>query len=1011
MIEHLSPTPAWLIEIERIYRDWSTNCARENEIADPGLHFIAEPILIEGRRQFRAGLATLTERYREFPFELESVENLFLPDLLKQLSTVATRTLVLELNVARIKGRLKGETPEARYQDFIRLIRDPDILLRIWQEYPVLVRQLFRIVENHVRNSLEFLNHLCADWDEIRGLFFPEDRPGVLRSISFGAGDTHREGRSVGIAEFSSGFRLIYKPRSLAVERHFGELLEWCNQRGHRPQFRNVKILDRENYGWVEYVIAHQCREPEQVPLFYRRLGALLALLYLLDATDFHAENLLAAGEHPVLVDLEALFHPRRNYFNDSPVLEFSNSSIDQSVLRIGLLPQQIWVNEDGEGLDLSGMGGAPGQSIPFAVLTTEKYGTDEMRFTRKRMELGISRNRPGLNGSEINLADQTEHIIHGFSSMYRMIIEHRDELLSVNGPIYAFANDRVRLIPRATKTYARLLQESYHPNLLRNALDRDRLLDRLWAGIDAHPEIAPFIPYEQSALDKGETPLFSSRPSSAKLWSANGDLIDGSLKQTSLESVLKKLRLLAEDDFRRQLWFIGSSLAATDSGPEHTMVRTNRLNEEKTSTASRSDFLAAASEIGDRLIEASSSAGDTITWAGISMLGEKRWSIAPVASDFYNGLPGIALFFPYLGCLSNDERYITTARLAIDTAKRQLKETRKLFPGIEFGVGAFSGESGLIYTLTHVGQIWREPAAWEEAELLIVSLQERIARDQALDIMAGAAGYLCVLSDFYRITQSSVARQGIVACAEHLLANARSLPQGVAWVSAEANAPLTGFSHGASGIAHALLRAGELTGDERFYRAALRGIAYESSHFIAGEKNWQDLRQFSDSLTEGQGQGQGPRVMTAWCHGAPGIGLARLHAITILNEHELRHDLEAALETTAEKGFGASQCLCHGDFGNLDLLIEAGRLPEYRQWRSAALDIGGGLLKLGHDHGWLCSTPKGVETPGLMLGLSGIGYELLRLVDQEFVPSILSLQSPQTLNMMERVTRSEIRS
>jgi lantibiotic modifying enzyme len=219
----------------------------------------------------------------------------------------------------------------------------------------------------------------------------------------------------------------------------------------------------------------------------------------------------------------------------------------------------------------------------------------------------------------------------------------------------------------------------------------------------------------------------------------------------------------------------------------------------------------------------------------------------------------------------------------------------------------------------------------------------------------------------------------------------------------------LTGFSHGASGIAHALLRAGELTGDERFYRAALGGIAYESTQFIAGEKNWQDLRKLSDSQTEGQGQG--PRVMTAWCHGAPGIGLARLHAMTMLNDDELRHDLETALETTAEKGFGASQCLCHGDFGNLDLLIEAGRLPEYRQWRSAALDIGGSLLKLGQDHGWLCSTPKGLETPGLMLGLSGIGYELLRLVDPEFVPSILSLQSPPSISMIERVTRSEIRS
>ena len=43
---------------------------------------------------------------------------------------------------------------------------------------------------------------------------------------------------------------------------------------------------------------------------FYHRQGALLALLYVLDGTDMHYENLIAVGEQPVLVDVETLFHP-----------------------------------------------------------------------------------------------------------------------------------------------------------------------------------------------------------------------------------------------------------------------------------------------------------------------------------------------------------------------------------------------------------------------------------------------------------------------------------------------------------------------------------------------------------------------------------------------------------------------------------------------------------------------------------------------------------------------------
>ncbi len=35
-----------------------------------------------------------------------------------------------------------------------------------------------------------------------------------------------------------------------------------------------------------------------------------LALFYALEATDFHHENLIAEGEHPVPIDLETLFQP-----------------------------------------------------------------------------------------------------------------------------------------------------------------------------------------------------------------------------------------------------------------------------------------------------------------------------------------------------------------------------------------------------------------------------------------------------------------------------------------------------------------------------------------------------------------------------------------------------------------------------------------------------------------------------------------------------------------------------
>jgi lantibiotic modifying enzyme len=41
---------------------------------------------------------------------------------------------------------------------------------------------------------------------------------------------------------------------------------------------------------------------------------------------------------------------------------------------------------------------------------------------------------------------------------------------------------------------------------------------------------------------------------------------------------------------------------------------------------------------------------------------------------------------------------------------------------------------------------------------------------------------------------------------------------------------------------------------------------------------------------------------------------------------------------------------------------------------------------------GWLCGTPQAVDTPGLMTGIAGIGYGLLRAAQPDRVPCVLVL-------------------
>jgi len=86
---------------------------------------------------------------------------------------------------------------------------------------------------------------------------------------------------------------------------------------------------------------------------------------------------------------------------------------------------------------------------------------------------------------------------------------------------------------------------------------------------------------------------------------------------------------------------------------------------------------------------------------------------------------------------------------------------------------------------------------------------------------------------------------------------------------------------------------------------------------------------------------------------------------------------------------------LCHGDLGNLDFLIQAADFLEDVELRVQVDQRAASVLESMKQYGWLCGVPFGVETPGLMTGLAGIGYGLLRLVEPARVPSVLVLASP----------------
>ncbi|HKI01920.1 MAG TPA: type 2 lanthipeptide synthetase LanM family protein [Thermoanaerobaculia bacterium] len=920
------------------------------------------------------------------PFDPDTIVSLFYPLLATRLTSVISRVAVLELHVMRAQGLLRGKTPEERFENFIEHLSHPSKGLALFKEYPVLARITQDELELWVETSSEFIERLATDWDTLRTRFDPDSEPSHLEEIIV-AGDRHRRGRAVIISRFSSGFKLVYKPKSLAIDVHFCNLLEWLNKRG-APDLRSPKVLDCDEYGWSEFIAFKACTSQEELQLFYKRQGAFLALLYSLEATDFHNENLIAAGDHPILIDLESLFRAdfRIDRLDQSSVIAYK--TLTSSVLHVGLLPERRWgEEEDLDGTEQSGLGGNANQLSLRKVPIWENAGTDEMKLGRKRLTLAAALNQPTLGDNTANPIEFTEALLEGFSSMYKLLLRHRNDLLSEEGPLTQFANDEVRVILRPTRLYAMLLKESFHPDLLRDAAARDRLFDRLWLGLEKSvcPEkFTAILPSEIEELWRGDIPFFFTTVNSRDLWMSGSRRLPSYFEKSGFESVLFRLSQMGENDFNRQSWLIRASLTTLSDIETSTAGYT--ISKDPDIAATRSQMLTAACAVGDHLERLAIQTERDVAWIGLRLIKGRHWALAPLGVDIYSGLAGISLFLAYLGKATDENKYTRLAKKAVESIRRQIKQDR----GHIKSIGGFDGWGSLVFTWTHLAILWQEESFFLEAKEMLLKMDPLVRFDRNLDILSGSAGGLLAVLGLYRATGCDFALEVARRMGDRLVAKAQPTGEGCGWaVPVSPDQPLTGYSHGAAGIACALLDVYSASGEERFKKLYQDALAFENGTFLESQRNWPDLRKPLN------GEVSQPRFMIAWCHGAPGIGLSRLRMMRLDDDPKLQRDLDTAIATTLRFGFGNNHSLCHGDLGNLELISLAAKKlnrPELIQERKR---LATRILASIQEHGWLCGVPLGVETPGLLPGLAGIGYGLLRLADPDQVPAILLLDPP----------------
>ncbi len=933
--------------------------------------------------------------------------------LLTRLCQLSEKVLWEEFHKGRTPGQILlahlGENGDGSgspiSEAYLAFIQDNlrDGLEKILTIYPVLGRLLATVVELWLESSMELLKRIHESRQELETCFNISINS-KISDIQQGMSDFHRGGHSVAVLHFKESDhkeetpkRVVYKPKDMNVDSVYQRLLGIINQQIGENIFRVLKILPRQGFGFMEFVEHRPCVNDQELTNFYKNAGRLMAVLHILGCTDCHHENLIACGEQLILIDTETLLEGDvgNHTNNDDIAISSLQESMGSSVLRIGLLPQWLFIGRKAHAVDISALGIVPPKSSYVEQPGWLGINSDGMFWGEVETPVDIPTSSPFPIGSSNRLKEFQEELCEGFRIQMQQFLDYRQAWLDSDSILRDFAGLPRRIILRATRIYYLIQLQCLEPASLKNAIAYSLRLEQLarsyvlsikipinWAVFEAElREIEQLdIPFFEHLIDSDTLTLSDGLPN-----------IERFLDTSGLLACRRRLEELSIDEIDFQIQIIKGAIEAKQikvNSLESQTEQVNISNVYLSSDYKLNEVICIAKQLQQQAIRDQRSYPE---WLGIDIgQDQEKFNFGLVGLSLYGGRCGIALLFAALthffkqqnSDLEFQESLVNDIRGSVaqilDIVKS--KDGFLLFRYLRDQPLGLSGTGGILLTLQILNQLEINPIDeefpnYERVTQRIIDCltSERINKDQECDLISGCAGLigplLSIAQDVERKNLSSQKPLDLaIICGEHLIS--QQMEDG-GWLTLRDKKPLTGFSHGVSGIIAALSRLYQLTEDNRFLTAIQKGLGYERSVFCLEKRNWPDFRSSSEPT----------KFMNSWCHGAPGIALSRLCLKQSgIWDEQIATEIEIALETTAKQDTGVDH-LCCGSFGRAAILNLTSDFDMGDKWDLFAQQIVELSLKraLNQKSYRLFSTLEGeILLPGVFTGMAGIGLQLL---------------------------------
>ena len=959
-----------LLDVDKVIRPMLLKLAKEEQadcIEDFVLHYVKQ-------RPF-------------YTRELEECcKNLFR----ESVQAICVRACIEDIHERKTGWVYDKDNKEDILETWCQKWKDKELRQRFIEMYPVLKECMDEVIINTAIHFLQFLERFERDKKQIEEQLLHK-KIRKITNIETNLSDAHNGGTSVIKVELDASEYLIYKPHALDNETWFYAAAHILGDK-IGLDFYSPKILCREDYGWETCVEQKSCETEEQVHRYYKRIGVLLFLAYVLKSSDLHMENLIAHGEYPVFVDMEALFTPLDG-LDGKDINECITAFLQQSVMSTGILPFYHW-NKENRGVNLSALSHEEMQELPVRIPTVADKGTLDMRITYKYGKVYPAKNQVKLGDKKVIPDDYVKDVLDGFCQIYKAALGCKKELKTF---FEGFSELYSRYLVADTQKYSMLISLSYHPDFLHDKKKRDELFDILWKFNIRKKEYADVIHRcEKEDLLHGDVPVFHVKYDSRHLYFHDEIVVMDYTDKTAGEFVAETIAALSEKDMMQQCMVIETSM----SFPK--VLREMDCKKESGYITTDCEKEALIKKGLNHILEQAIYTKDKaqIGWISPQVVGKEvsRFMLYHGGMYLYDGLAGMFVLFCEavykMGYREYEEVYkkieaqmfyYTDALMhELDTAE-ELPDTdsdnwKNLCKCQSHHTGFLNGESSIVVAYLQAYRMTQDGIYLQMAQKHAKVVYHLLQIDENDDFLDGKAGAVLMFLEVYKLTQDD--KYIRYACeAEALLhKNAQIAGDEMCWIQKTYGIALLGMAHGTAGILLAYGKLYEVTQEQQYLDSVEKILRYEHRRYNEQTGDWHDYRK--------QEEEQAVQA-AAWCHGAGGILLSRIALVQMSLPKAIKDmilcDISRAVKKLRKSYMRNSYCLCHGVSGNV-LIME--RYVEYLKDQSGLRDYIYELEKLckqireciyecvRKDQQELLRETYGM---GLMSGYGGIIYSMMK--------------------------------